>query len=182
MKVIEFVNYMKKNTNRTMKEDQVASLANKALEPKAYLGFDKKRELVDEIISKSIYYNNGVFKFNGVERYMYFTMYTIEAYTNLEISDDVVADFDILSESKLLPIVICLIQKEFDDVNVFLQMQCEYILEDNSVEAQVGKFFNNILEKLDNIGNGLSKSLSNINVNELLQHKDEIFEMLNRIK
>lgn len=176
MKVQEFVDYMGKNTNRIMREDQVASLINRALEPKGYIGIKEKRELVNKIVNQTIYYEDGVFKFDGIYRYMYFTMYTIEAYTNLELSEDVASDFDMLSESKLLPAVICLIQKEFDDVNVFLQMQCEYVLDGNSVEAQVGKFLNNILEKLDDLGNGLSEYLKNINIKELLQHKDEILK------
>lgn len=178
MKVQEFVDYMKKNTNRAMKEDQVASLINRILEPKAYIGFQAKRALVDKIVNKTIYYADGIYKFDGIDRYMYFTMYTLEAYTSLELSDDVVNDFDVLSESKLLPMVICLIQKEFDDVNVFLQMQCEYIVEDNAIEAQIGRFLTNILGKFDDIGENLSKYLKDINIEELLQYKDEILKYL----
>lgn len=178
MKINEFIDYMKKNTNRTTREDQVASLINKAIEPKAYLGFREKRDLVDKIVNRTVYYENGIFKFDGIDRYMYFTMYTIEAYTNLELSDDVVADFDALSESKLLPAVICLIQKEFDDVNIFLQMRCEYIMEDNSIEAQVGKLLAVVSEKLDGLENGLLQNLRNINIDELLQYKDEILKYL----
>ena len=178
MKIIEFVDYMKKNTNRTTREDQVASMLNKTLEPKSYLGFKEKRALVDKIVNKTIYYVDGIYKFDAIDRYMYFTMYTLETYTNLELSDDIVNDFDVLSESKLLPAIICLIQKEYDDVNVFLQMQCEYILEDNTIEAQVGKFLNDVLDKIDNIGGNLSKYLKNINVNELLKYKDEILKYL----
>ena len=178
MKVQEFIEYMRKNTNKTMREDQVASLLNKVLDPKSYIGFKQKRELVDKIVDKTIYYTNGVFKFDGIDRYMYFTMYTIEAYTNIELGEDVIADFDALSESKLLPAIICLIQKEFDDVNVFLQMQCEYILDDNSIEVQVGKFLTNILEKLDGVGGSLSKYLQSINIEELLKYKDAILQYI----
>lgn len=176
MKVQEFVDYMKKNTSRAMREDQVASLLNKTLEPKAYIGFKAKRDLVDKIVNKTIYYVDGIYKFDGIDRYMYFTMYTIEAYTNIELSDDVVNDFDVLSESKLLPAIICLIQKEYDDVNVFLQMQCEYILEDNSIEIQISKFLSGILDKLDDIDGNLSKYLKDIDINKLLQYKDEILK------
>jgi hypothetical protein len=167
---------MGKNTHRTMREDQVASLINRVLEPKGYIGIKEKRELVNKIVNQTIYYTDGVFKFDGIDRYMYFTMYTLEAYTNLELSEDVTSDFDILSESKLLPAIICLIQKEFDDVNVFLQMQCEYILDDNSIEAQIGKFLTNILDKIDNVEDVLSGFLKNINIDEFLKNKDEILK------
>lgn len=181
MKIREFVDYMKKNTNRTMKEDQVASLIKRVLEPKTYISIKDKKEIVDKIINRCIYYENGVFKFDGIERYVYFTMYTLAAYTNLELSEDIENDFDALSESKLLPAVICLIQQEFDDVNVFLQMQCDYILEGNSIEAQVGKFFDGLLEKIDVIGNGLGKYLGNIDLGSLLKDKDKILGYLENI-
>ena len=178
MKIREFVDCMKKNTNRTMKEDQVASLIKKTIEPKAYVGIKEKKEIIDRIINKTIYYENGIFKFDEIDRYMYFTMYTIDAYTNLELSENIIDDFDTLSESKLLPAIICLIQQEFDDVNLFLQMQCNYIMSDNSIEAQIGKFLTGLIDKLDNFGGGLSKRLEGINVDELLEAKDAILNAL----
>lgn len=181
MKVNEFVDYMKKNTNRATKEDQVASTMKRVLEPKSYIGIKEKKQLVDNIINKCIYYDNGVFKFDGIDRYVYFTMYTLEAYTNLELEADVENDFDVLSESKLLPAVICLIQQEFDDVNLFLQMQCEYILEGNSIESQFGKFFSEILEKIDTIGDGLVKSISKVDMEKLMKDKDKILKYLENV-
>lgn len=180
MTIREFIDYMKKSTNRTTKEDQVASLMNRALEPKAYIGIKEKRLLIDKIVDKTIYYENGIFKFDEIDRYIYFTMYTIEAYTNIELSNDIVADFDELSASKLLPAVICLIQQEFDDVNLFLQMQCGYILSDNSIEAQLGRFLNGILAKVDNAEAGLSKYIKNLDIGELLKYKDQILNMFNK--
>lgn len=183
MKIAEFVEFMKKNTNKTTREDQVVSLATKALEVKPYIGIKEKKELIDRIINKSIYYENGIFKFDGIEKYLYFTMYTIEAYTNVELSDDMEEDFDLLSSSKLLPVIVGIIQQEYDDVNVFLQMQCEYILEDNAIEAQIGKFLNEIIDKIGALGDKLQESVSNIDFSSLLKDKDKlinIFEKLNK--
>ena len=174
MKVKELVEFMKKNTNRMMKEDQVASLLGKTLEVKPYVGIKEKKTLVDKIINETVYYENGTFKFNGIDRYVYFTMYTIEAYTNIELSDDIESDFDALSESKLLPVIICLIQQEFDDVNVFLQMQCDYILTDNSVESQFGKMLDKVLEKIDVFSDSISKYITNIDLGKLMEDKDKI--------
>lgn len=178
MTIREFVDYMKKNTNKAIREDQVAAMAKKALEPKSYLGIKEKKEIVNKIIDKCIYYENGMFKFDGIDRYVYFTMYTIEAYTNIDLSEDVEADFDAISESKLLPIVTCMIQQEFDDVNIFLQMQCDYITAGNSVEAQVGRFLDDLLDKIDSIGNFASKYLSNIDIDSLLKDKDKILKFI----
>lgn len=183
MKIAEFVEFMKKNTNKATREDQVISLVTKALEVKPYIGIKEKKELIDRIINKSIYYENGIFKFDGIEKYLYFTMYTIEAYTNVELSDDIEEDFDLLSSSKLLPVIVGIIQQEYDDVNVFLQMQCEYILEDNAIEAQIGKFLNEIIDKIGALGDKLQESVSNIDFSSLLKDKDKlinIFEKLNK--
>lgn len=176
MTIKEFVDYMKKNTNKAIREDQVETIVKKALEPKSYLSIKDKKELVNKIVDKCIYYENGVFKFDGIDRYIYFTMYTIEAYTNLELSEDVEADFDAISEAKLLPIITCLIQQEFDDVNIFLQMQCDYITAGNTIEGQFGRFFDEILDKMDTLGDGLSKFLTNVDLDKLMQDKDKIIK------
>lgn len=179
MKVQELVEFMKKNTNKTMKEDQVASLLKRTIEPKSYMSIKDKKQLVDKIVNKSIYYDNGIFKFDGIERYVYFTMYTIEAYTNLELSGDIEDDFDTLSESKLLPVIICLIQQEYDDVNIYLQMQCDYILEDNSVELQVGKFLNGILNAVDTFGSKISSYAENMDIEKLFNNSEMLKELIN---
>lgn len=183
MKTRELVEFMQNSTNKMMRDDQVASLLKKTIEPKSYMSIKDKKQLVDKIVNSSIYYNNGVFKFDGIERYVYFTMYTIEAYTSIELSSDIEDDFDALSESKLLPAIICLIQQEFDDVNVLLQMQCDYIMEDNSLESQLGKFLDGILEKIDVAVDGLTKYVSNVDLGKLMEDKDKIisyFEGMNK--
>ena len=177
MKINEFAEYMKKNVNRTMKEDQVLSMVKKALNVKEYIGIQEKRELIDRIINACILYDNGVYRFDGIDKYVYFTMYTIAACTNIELSSNMDDDFDILSKEKLLPIVIGAIQREYDDVNIFLQMQCDAFLENNSVEASVGKLVEGIMDFLNNIESTLKTNFDkiqdlkigeNIDINKLL--------------
>lgn len=182
MKVQEFVDFMKKNTNRTMKEEQISSLVKRTLEVKSYLSIKEKKQLVEEIIEDSILYENGIFKFDNIQKYICFTMFTLVAYTNLELSDDIEDDFDLLSESKLLPILVCIIQQEYDDINLLLEMQCDYILVDNTIEAQFGKLLNGVLEKVDGIEQFLKSYLSNVDVKSLLKDKDKLFELLSKIK
>ena len=159
MRTNEFIEYMKKNVNKATREDQVVSMVKKQLEVKEYLGIKQKRDLIEDIANASILYDNGVFKFDAISKYVYFTMYTIAAYTNLELSDDIEDDFDELSREKLLPIVISVIQDEYDDVNILLQMHCDSILENNSVETIVGKFLEEVLGFLKNVESGLKSGL-----------------------
>ena len=155
MTIIEFVEYMKKNTNTITREDQVLSMVKKQLDVKSYISIKEKRNLVDKIIDACILYDNGIYKFDGISKYVYFTMYTIAAYTNIELGEDIEEDFDMLSESKILPVILATIQNEYDDVNILLQMQCDSYLENNSVEAQFGKLFENVTNTLGSLESGL---------------------------
>lgn len=182
MKINEFIEYMRKNTNRTMKEEQVISTAKKALNVKPYMSIKDKRELVEKIVSKCIYFENGIFKIDNIQKYVYFTMLTLNAYMDLELGDDIEDDFDALSEEKLLPLLICTIQQEYDDVNIFLQMHCDYILEDNSLEVQFGNFLSAVLEKVDGVEATLKTTvpelLKKIDLKSIMKHKDAILDVL----
>lgn len=178
MRTNEFIEYMRKNVNKTTREDQVASMVKKQLEVKDYLGIKQKRNLIDDIVNASVLFENGVFKFDAISKYVYFTMYTIAAYTNLELSDDIENDFDELSREKLLPVVINTIQAEYDDVNILLQMQCDAILENNSIEVVVGKFLDGVLGFLENVESGLKNGLGqfsnlklgdNVNIGQIME-------------
>ena len=184
MKINEFIEYMKKNTNRTMKEDQFMSIVKKALDVKKYIPIGEKKNLIDKIINQCIYYTDGVYKIDGIEKYVYFTMYVIESYTNLELSENIESDFDLLSESDLLPIVIGAIGKEYDDVNILLQLKCDDILVDNSVEAQCGKLCTYIIDSLDNLQDGLSKFTEGLQLDKLLDGtgKENLTQLLNTLK
>ena len=173
MKVNEFVEYMKKNTNKTTREDQVLSMVKKQLEAKSYISIKEKRNLIDKIIDECILYEDGIYKFDAISKYVYFTMYTIAAYTSLELSDDIEKDFDVLSESQLLPVVLSTIQNEYDDVNILLQMQCDSLLENNSVDAQVGKLIDRAIDLVGNLEFGLKSFVDkipnqNLNVEQIL--------------
>ena len=185
MKVIEFVDYMKKNTHSNMKDEQVISVAKKAAEVKSYLSIKNKKQLIDNIINECILFEDGVFKFDGIRRYVCFTMMTLEAYTNLELSADVEEDFDALSSAKLLPILVCMIQQEYDDVNILLQMQCDLVLEGNTVEAQIGKFLNSILDKVDGMGAALKDVVPSIveklDLKSIMENKEAIADFIKNI-
>lgn len=178
MKVQEFIDYMKKNTNRTMKEDQIAALVKRALEVKSYLSIKRKKELVEKIVNSSIIYESGVFKFDNIQKYICFTMYILEAYTNLELSEDIEDDFDALAESKMMPILVCIIQQEYDDLNLLLEMQCDYILADNTIEAQVGRLMDALIYHVGKFGDGLEEYVKNFDISKFVQNKDQLMELL----
>lgn len=175
MKVQEFIEYMGKNINATMKDKQILSLAKKQLEVKKYISIKEKKELVDKIIGQCVYYSNNVFKIDSIDCYIYFTMFTIDAYTSLEI-DDAEESYNMLAESGLLPVVITALGQEYHDVNTFLDMKRDEILENNSIEMQLSKFFEAILDKANDLEEALPEFINNVNVS-----KDSILKIIKMI-
>lgn len=178
MKVNEFVEYMKKNANKATREDQVLSMAKKVLDAKDYIGIKEKRALVDRIVNACVLYDNGIYKFDGIDKYVYFTMYTIAEYTNIELSDNIYDDFDMLSMEKLLPVIICVIQTEYDDVNILLQLQCDSLLDNNSVEASVGRIADGVMDFLNSMEYALQSNLNKLS-DIKLDEKIDFSKLLN---
>lgn len=167
MTIKMLVELMGKNKNKLLKAEQIQLFLKRELDVKEYLSIKQKKELVQDIVNECILYDDGVFKFDDIEKYICFTMRTIKAYTNLELSDDIEADYDLLCEAKLLESVINTFKKEYDDVNVLLQMKCDFVLSSNTIEAQLGRFLDGVSEKLDVFTNNLSTKFGNFDMNNL---------------
>lgn len=178
MKVKELVEFVSNQKNKILKAEQLQRLLVKILEVKDYLGIKQKKELIDDIINECVLYEDGVFKFDDIDKYICFTMKTIAAYTNLELSDDMEEDYDSLCKAKLLDVIISAFKKEYDDVSVLLQMKCEYILSGNNLEAQIGKFLNSLLEKIDDFANILNNQFGDFDISKLPIGKDELTKLL----
>lgn len=179
MKVQELIDVMGMNKNKILKADQLKELLIKTLEIKKYISIKDKKNIVDDIVSSCILYENGVFKFNEIDKYIYFTMKTIKAYTNLELSDDIEEDYDLLCENKLLNIIISTFKAEYDEVSVLLQMKCDYVLSSNNLEEQVGKFLTGLLEKVDDFSSILGDKINNFDFNKLPINKSDLVKLLN---
>ena len=172
MRTHEFIEYMGKSINGTMNEEQILTLVKKQLEVKTYIPLKEKKELIDKIIDKCIYFENNTFRIDSIDSYIYFTMFTIDAYTNLEI-DNVESCFDALAESGLLPVVIMSLGQEYQDVQTFFNMKRGEILENNSLEMQLGKFFENTLDKVSDFSDTIIDSLNNLNID-----KDTVIKLI----
>ena len=179
MTVKELVELVSNNKNKLLKADQLQEVIKKAIETKKYISIKQKKNLIDSIVYECVLYENGVYKFDDIEKYICFIMRTIETYTNLELSDDIEEDYDVLCRSNLLEMVINTFKKEYDDVNILLQMKCEYILNNNNIEAQVGSFLNELLVKTDNIVNVLSEKVKDFDIGKLPIGKDDLKKLMN---
>ena len=96
-------------------------------------------------------------------------MYVIDAYTALELSENIEDDFDMLSEFDLLPIVVGAIGKEYDDINILLQIKCDDILMDNAIEAQFGKACEGVLDMLETMKNTVNALTDKVQIEDLVK-------------
>lgn len=167
MKIKELVEFANNTKNKMLKADQLQQLIAKIIEVKKYLSIKEKRELIDDIINDCVLYEDGVYKFDEIDKYIAFTMKTIAAYTNLELSDDIEDDYDALCEAGLLNVVIETFSCEYENVNLLLQMKTEYILNGNNIESQFGKFLAGVLDKVDIFAHALSNKIDDFDLKNL---------------
>ena len=184
MNINEFIEVMSQSKNKVLKAEQKHELAKKILESKEYISIKEKKQLVQDIVNECILYEDGVFKFDNIEKYICFTMNTIAAYTILELSDDIEDDYDFLCESGLLSIVIGTFAEEYDSVNLLLQMKCDYILSGNTIEAQFGKFLDGISDKLDVLVEAITSKVDGLDVGNLMKGvgTDDVAKLLSFVK
>lgn len=181
MKVQELVEFVGTSKNKMLKADQLQSLLQKHLEVKQYINIKEKKQLVDGIVNACILYEDGVFKFDDIEKYVVFIMKTIEAYTNIELSEDIEGDYDMLCRAKILEPIINTFKKEYDDVNVLLSMKCDYILSGNTIEAQLGKFLSNISDKIDDFSMVLKNIVENFDISKLPIKAEDLTKLMSFI-
>lgn len=174
MTVKELVKMMSDSKYKMMKQEQLQEVLKKKLEVKEYVSFTEKRNLVSSVVDECVLYENGMFKFNDIDKYVCFTMKVIETYTNLELSDNIEEDYDILCESKLLEFIINTFKKEYDDANIFLQMQCDYTLSNNSMGSQIGRFLDGVLERLDGLVVALADKVDKLDFDSLPINGEEL--------
>lgn len=167
MRVKELVELATSGKNRLLKEEQFLEVIKKAIETKEYIGVKEKKEFIEDIINECILYEDGLYKFDDVDKYICFTMKIIEAYTNIELSDDIEEDYDALCKAKILNTVIETFAGEYENFRLFFQMKCDYILLNNSIEAQFGKFLNDLSEKIGDIANIASDKMKKFDMSKL---------------
>ena len=178
MKIQELIALVNNNKNKMLKGDQLLQFLNKTLEVKKYISIKEKRKLIDDIVTSCILYEDGILKFDDIDKYIVFTMKTIAAYTNLELSFDIEDDYDELCKARLLNSIIETFSGEYENVQLLLQMKCEYVLSGNTIEAQIGKALSVLLEKIDGFANVLTNKIGDFDINNLPINADDIGKLM----
>ena len=170
MKIIDFVQGFKdkKIMNTKVDTDAVGKYIKETLEVREYVPFKEKRAIVELIVLNNIKVVDGVKKNDSISQYISFITAMLTAHTNLEFSEDPVADYDILSESGLLTPIIDTFKTDYSECDVLLKMALANELEDNNVNIVFCKFLNSILYRLDVIGEYIKSSVDGVDINSIL--------------
>ena len=177
MKILEFIQVVNNNKAKLYNKADKNALSNfikQTLNIKSYISIKEKKQLVEDIVSETIIYENGLLKFNGIDQYIVYAMKCIEAYTDLELSNDIEDDYDELSKTGLLEAITSTFSEEYKTVLTLLQMQCDYILMDNSISSKVGVFLTSVSSIIDKLANSLSNSVDNFDISKLNIDKKDI--------
>ena len=129
------------------------------LELKTYIPFQEKRNIVEEIVKRNIVLKDGIKKNDNISQYIDFVIAMLKSHTNLEFGNEPTRDYDMLSESGLLPIIINEIQNDYNECDILLKMALAAELEDNNLSVILSKILHNGADimKLFNLIAKLSK-------------------------
>ena len=170
MKVVDLINNFteKKIANTKINEHAVSDYLKKELEIKTYIPFRAKREIAEIVVAQNTALVDGIKKHDSVNAYISFIIASLTAHTNLIFGDDPVEDYDLLAESGLLPQIIAEFEASHSECDIILKMVLAMELEDNNINALVGKFLNEVLQKLDNVGGVLKDKFGDFDLKDIL--------------
>ena len=160
-----------KVVNTKVAPNAVSDYLRKELEVKTYIPFREKRAIVEAVVSQNIEWVDGIKKIDDINMYISFIVAMISAHTNLDFSDDPVADYDFIAESGLLTQIIAEFQESYSECDILLKMAKTSELEANNINAIVARFTDDISHKLDGVGEILKDKFGNIDIKDILGGK-----------
>lgn len=185
MKIKEFVEIMEANKSKIYSKTDANAMSNfikKTLEVKEYLPLQEKKDLISKIIDTSIIYENSMYKFDEIDKYVHLVMFSIAAYTNVELSDDVENDYDELCKNGLLDTVVDTFRGEYQSVMMLLNMQCNYILADNALGAKLGAFVEGLSKNIDSLAGVLKTKVEAMDLDMSSIDLNNIQSLLEKFK
>ena len=155
--------------NSKITPNAVSDYLKKELEIKTYIPFRTKREIAEIVVSQNVDFVDGIIRYDSVNAYISFIIASLMAHTNLLLnSDDPIEDYDLLAESGLLPQIIAEFEASHSECDIILKMVLAMELEDNNINVIVGRFLNEILQKLDGVGELFKDKLGNFDLKDIL--------------
>ena len=142
MKVIELI-------ERTNKEDFNLELL---LDIKKYIPIMDKKKIAIDVISACTDDIDGFVTVDRLKMYVYFDMQILSVYTNLEVATDfneIVTQYDALCENGMRDKIVRLFENDYEVMCVILEDMLEELLMQNSIDMQVVRMANRVMNILD---------------------------------
>lgn len=142
MKVMELI-------ERTNKEDFNLELL---LDVKKYVPIMDKKRLAIDVIATCTDDIDGFITVDRLKMYVYFDMQILNAYTNLEVATDfneMVTQYDALCENGIRDKIVHLFENDYEVMCVVLEDMLEELLVQNSIDMQVVRVANRVMNILD---------------------------------
>jgi hypothetical protein len=174
--------------NTKQGEDERVEWIRAQLGIKEYIPFREKREIAEMIVARNIKEINGVKRYDSIGGYIGLIVASIMAHTTLQFSDDPVSDYDTLAESGLLMEILAEFADSHAEIDLLLHMALDMELEDNEVNALIGRFLNKISGTLDGVINALKDKFEDFDLGEIFGadfNKEDLAKLsglLNKIK
>lgn len=170
MKVSDFVKEFKDNKifNSKVNDHAISDYLKEHLEIKTYIPFKMKRALVETVVLQNIKLVDGIKKIDPINEYIGFIVAILSVHTNLEFSQDPIADYDLIAENGLLPLIVAEFQESYSECDTLLKMARASELEDNNVNAIVARFTTGILDRVDAIGEVLKNKFGDFDLKDIL--------------
>jgi hypothetical protein len=112
---------------------------------------DKKKIAIDVIVACTDDID-GFVTVDRLKMYVHFDMQVLSAYTNLEVATDfneMVAQYDALCENGMRDKIIHLFENDYEIMCVILEDMLEELLVQNSIDMQVVRVANRVMNILD---------------------------------
>lgn len=142
----------------------------RGLEVKKYLPIEAKKTIAQAIMYDCTNEEDGVVKVDSVERYMSYVRYMITTHTNLEYTDE---DYDKLCSTEygdvtLLNAIMNCFDADAKECMRILNLVTDDFTYEQSIAFAAVKLVRNINESLGTLVEGLSKVISDFDVNRLM--------------
>ena len=102
----------------------------------------------------------------------------IEAYTDIEFTSTYYDDYDALTANGLLDMIINAALPEYNRMTEMLILQKEYVLAQNSLEAQVGRFLGDLSYQFGKFVDGIAEKVSGLNLEDMNVNQDDVNKIL----
>ena len=168
-------------------QELLANIKNKefdvktSLEVKEYVPVMEKKRFVTGVIAACTDDIDGYITVDRFKMDIYFHMYLLNLYTNLEISsnfDETIEQYDMLCAQGALDVILDIIANDYDVLVSVLEYELESMLNENSLECQVVQ----LVGKVKNIMDVVGDKIHDVDFNSVLPKTLDLTQLPNLLK